>query len=131
MSSLVFIIPKTHSVIKQGLQWRVGWKPEASTYPALLGGADWAIELTAPELQEFQNLLQHLIHSLEQIAPELMDEEKITCEAEGRLLWMEVQGYPHSFSLHFILNTGRRAEGSWPATVTPEVIQALNTLEGF
>jgi len=130
MSSSDSTPPKT-TVIKQGPQWRVGWKPEAPEYPALLGGADWAIELTAPELQEFQQLLQQLIHSLEQIAPELMEEETITCEAEGSLLWMEVQGYPHSFSLHFILNTGRRAEGTWPAIVTPEVIHALNTLEGF
>jgi len=118
-------------VIKQGSQWRVGWKPEEIEYPALLGGADWAIELRATELQEFQRLLQQLIHSLEQIAPELMEEEKITCEAEGSFLWVEVEGYSHSFSLHFILNTGRRAEGTWPAAVTPEVIQALNTLEGF
>ena len=118
-------------MIREGDGWRVGWRPHAREYPALLAGADWAVELTEAELHEFRRLLQRLVDSLEQIAPELMDGEKITCEAEGSLVWMEVEGFPHFFSLHFILNTGRRMEGSWPGSVTPEAIDALNLLEGF
>ncbi|MDJ1185889.1 DUF1818 family protein [Roseofilum casamattae] len=118
-------------MIREGNGWRVGWRPDAREYPALLAGADWAIELTNAELEEFCRLLQQLVDSLQHIAPELMDAEKITCEAEGSLIWMEVEGFPHFFSLHFILNTGRRMEGSWPDSVTPEVINALNLLGGF
>ncbi len=118
-------------MIKQGQGWRVGWNPQQQEYPALLAGEHWAVELTASEFEQFGALLQQLIATLDQMAAELMAEEKITCEAEGNLVWMEVQGYPHSFDLHFILNRGRRAEGTWPRAIAPELIQALNTLEGF
>jgi len=37
-------------VIKSGLGWRVGWNPNAVEFKGLVGGDDWAIELTEAEL---------------------------------------------------------------------------------
>jgi len=62
---------------------------------------------------------------------ELMDEEAITCEVETDLLWLEANGYPHAYSLHLMLRTGRRAEGHWTAAVVPELIQAVRSLKVF
>ncbi|MFE1746651.1 DUF1818 family protein [Coleofasciculus sp. H7-2] len=118
-------------LIKSGVGWRIGWNPNTAEYKGLVGGDDWAMELTEAELNDFCRLLAQLAESMRQIAAELMDEEKIACEAESDLLWMEVEGYPHAYSLRFILHTGRRGEGSWTPAAVPELLQATQMLKVF
>jgi hypothetical protein len=118
-------------VVKTGSGWRLGWNPQATDYQGLVGGDDWAIELTEAELDDFCRLLGQLAQAMSQMADELMDEEKITCEAESDLLWMEVEGYPHAYTLRFILNTGRCCEGSWLAESVPGLVQAAGSLKVF
>jgi len=118
-------------VVKSGVGWRIGWNPDTSEFKGLVGGEDWAIELTEAELTEFCRLVEQLAQSIAQSADELMDEEKISCEAESDLLWMEVEGYPHAYSLRFILNTGRRAEGNWSVAAVPGLVQAIQVLKVF
>ncbi|MBD1895600.1 DUF1818 family protein [Coleofasciculus sp. FACHB-712] len=118
-------------LIKSGVGWRIGWNPNTTEFKGLVGGDDWAIELTEAELNEFCRLLAQLAESMSQIATELMDEEKIACETESDLLWMEVEGYPHAYSLRFILHTGRRGEGSWNEAAVPGLMQAAQMLKVF
>jgi hypothetical protein len=72
-----------------------------------------------------------LATTLEQLSAELMAEERIACEAESPLLWLEVEGYPHAYQLHLILNTGRRAEGHWPEAAAAELVMATQRLMVF
>jgi len=116
-------------LIKNGLGWRLGWNPKATDYQGLVGGDDWAIELTEAELDDFCRLLAQLAQTMSQMASELMESEKITCEAESDLLWMEVAGVPSTYTLHFILNTGRRCEGSWLPPAVPGLVQAAQSLK--
>lgn len=118
-------------VVKSGPGWRMGWNPQAEVYKALLGGEDWAMELTEAEFEDFCRLVGQLTASMSQMASELMDEEKIACEAECDRLWMEVEGYPQSYSLRFILSSGRRCEGYWPPVVVPELLPSLNLIKMF
>ncbi len=118
-------------VIKSGAGWRIGWNPNALEFKGLVGTDDWAIELSEAELNEFCRLLTQLADTMKQIGTELMDEEKIACEAESDLLWMEVEGYPHSYSLRLILNTGRGVEGRWHPSAIEGLLQASNTLKVF
>ncbi|MBE9207765.1 DUF1818 family protein [Nostoc sp. LEGE 06077] len=118
-------------LIKSGSGWRIGWNQNAAEYKGLVGTDDWAIELTEAELNEFCRLLAQLADTMKQLAAELMDEEKIACEAESDLLWMEVEGYPHEYGLRFILNTGRCAEGRWNASAIPGLLQAAGMLKVF
>jgi len=118
-------------VVRHGAGWRIGWNPNANEFKGLVGGDDWAIELTEAELNDFCRLLGQLGESISQLASELMDEEKISCEAESDLLWMEVAGYPHEYNLRFLLNTGRRGEGIWPTAAVPGLIQAALMLKIF
>lgn len=118
-------------VVKSGVGWRIGWNPNATQFKGLVGGDSWAIELTEPELNDFCQLLEQLVETISQIASELMDEEKITCEVESSLLWMEVEGYPQAYSLRLILYTGRCAEGSWAANAVPGLVQATQMLKVF
>ena len=118
-------------VFKEGDGWRIGFNPNPATYQGLIGGQDWAIELTLAEWQDFCRLVGQLTETMQAIATELMDEEKITCEAESDLIWLEVTGYPQSYSLRFILNQGRCCEGQWPPEVVQDFIQSLQTLSVF
>ena len=118
--------------IKSGEGWRIGWDDNAdSAFQGLVAGDNWAIELTAEELTDLCRLAWQLADSVEAIAPELMDEERITCEAESDKLWIEVEGYPSAFSLRFILQTGRRGEGAWPSEAVPALLQAMAGLAVF
>ena len=118
-------------VVKRGAGWRIGWNPNASEFKGLVGADDWAIELTEAELNDFCRLSGQLVETMSQLASELMDEEKIACEAESDLLWMQVEGYPHAYSLRLILNTGRCAEGSWADVAVPGLVQAAQMLRVF
>ncbi|MDZ8050167.1 MAG: DUF1818 family protein [Aulosira sp. ZfuVER01] len=118
-------------VVKSGSGWRIGWNPNAPEFKGLLGTDDWAIELTEAELNDFCRLFAKLADTMKQLATELMDEEKIACEAESDLLWMEVEGYPHAYSLRLILNTGRCAEGRWNDSAVPSLLQAAGMLKVF
>lgn len=118
-------------VLKTGTGWRIGWNPEAAVFKGLVGTDDWAIELTQAELNDFCRLSAQLAETMNQMTNELMDEEKITCEAQSELMWMEVSGYPQAYSLRFILNTGRCAEGNWLETAVTGLVQAAQTLQVF
>jgi hypothetical protein len=118
-------------LLKTGKGWRIGWNPEAEKYPGLVGSDDWAIELTEAELNDFCRLLLQLVETMNQMKAELMDEEKISCEAESDLLWLEVDGYPHAYSLRLILNYNRRCEGNWKEGVAQELAEAASRLKVF
>lgn len=117
--------------VKRGNGWQLGWNPDAEQFRGLVGGSDWAIELTEAELDDFCRLLQQLSQTLRQLSHELMDEEKVCCEAESDRIWVEVEGFPEQFTVRFLVLTGRGAEGSWPASVVPELIQATQMLKVF
>ena len=116
--------------IKSGDGWRIGWHPHGAIYQGLVGTEDWAIELTKAELNDFYRLLSQLVATMTQMSAELMDEEKICCEAETDLLWLEVEGYYNFYSLRLILNCDRRCEVSWKEGVAPLIIGAFNSI-GF
>jgi len=117
--------------LKRGVGWRLGWNPEAVEFQGLVGGDEWAIELTEAELNDFCRLVAQLAHTMSQMANELMDEEKINCEVESDRIWLEAEGYPHSYTLRMLLLKGRRGEGSWLSTAVPELIAASQVLRVF
>jgi len=47
----------------------------------------------------FCRLSGQLVETMSHLASELMEEEKISCEAESDLLWLQVEGYAHAYSL--------------------------------
>jgi Domain of unknown function (DUF1818) len=122
--------PFMDKVLKSGTGWRIGWNP-AGEYQGLVGGDDWAFELTAGELADFCRLLGQLADNMRSIQAELMDEESIACEAESELIWMQVEGLPSKYSLRLILSTSRSCEGNWAAEIVPELITAVDSLKFF
>ncbi|BDA74944.1 hypothetical protein CAL7716_091100 [Calothrix sp. PCC 7716] len=118
-------------VIKSGVGWRIGWNASAPKFKGLVGTSDWSVELTQAELDDFCRLSAQLADTMKQLAPELMDSEKIAIEAESDLIWMEAEGYHHSYSLRFIINNERACEGKWEVDAVPGLLQAASTLKVF
>lgn len=117
--------------IKSGSGWRLGWDGDATEFCGLVGGDNWAIELTEAEFSDFCRLTLQLAETMSQMSQELMAEERICCEVESDRLWLEAEGYPHAYGLHFILLTGRRGEGGWTETAVTELVQAVQMLHVF
>ncbi|NER82730.1 MAG: DUF1818 family protein [Leptolyngbya sp. SIO1D8] len=117
--------------LKEGKGWRLGLNLDVTTFKGLVGGDNWAVEMTAAEFNDFCCLTLRLVDTLQAMSSELMDEERLVCEQETDYIWVEVEGYPNQYSLRFILLTGRKVEGGWSTTVTSELVQTLPSLTLF
>ncbi|MGB3136797.1 MAG: DUF1818 family protein [Nodosilinea sp.] len=117
--------------MQEGSGWRLGWDTTAPHYRGLLAGDTWAIELTETEFFVFRRLVVEIDATIEAIAAELADSERVTCEAEADGLWLEIDGFPHAYSLRFILLSNRRCEGEWDAVAAQELVQAVHHLALF
>jgi Domain of unknown function (DUF1818) len=117
--------------LRSGTGWRLGWDNEPIAFPGLVGGDEWAIEVTAAELEDFCHLAAQLAETMRQMSQELMDKERISCEVESDRLWLEAEGYPHAYDLRLIVLTGRRGEGFWEAAAVPELLRAMQVLKVF
>jgi hypothetical protein len=54
-----------------------------ASFAGLVGTENWAVELTAAELEDFGRLLLELAATMANMQAELMSEERISCEAES------------------------------------------------
>lgn len=124
------MVGQLERLMRSGDGWRIGWHPQGGEYRGLIGSDDWAIELTETEFADFCRLLKQLVETMITMKAELMEQERISCEAETALLWMEVEGYSDRYSLRIILNSDRRCEGNWAEGVAPKLVDAFNSL-GF
>lgn len=115
-------------MLKKGIGWRIGWREEAEIYKGLIGSEEWAFELTVDEMEDFCHLLGKLAENMTQIAEHLMEEEKISCEVESKLIWLEAEGYAGNYSLRVIILKNRSCEGNWLSTAVPELIEAVKSL---
>ncbi|NDJ18971.1 DUF1818 family protein [Myxacorys almedinensis] len=118
-------------LLKTGSGWRIGWDSSAPKFKGLVGADEWAVELTEAEFHDFCRLLTQLSQTLQHTAGELMDEEKIACELESSLVWLEAEGYAHAYTLRLMVSSGRKAEGAWAATAVIGLLQAVHTLDVF
>ena len=118
-------------MLREGMGWRLGWDDKRDNFQALVGGEHWALELTQEEFEALRRLAKQLAETMTSMATELMPDEHITCEQETPLLWMEAEGFPHSYGLRFILLNGRGGEGAWPAAIVPDVLDGLARINIF
>jgi len=105
--------------------WRIGFRSDVDIYKGLVGADSWAIELTEGEFRDFCKLASQLAETMQYMATELSDGEKICCTLETEDICLEVNGYHHTFNLHFQLLTGRRSEGLWDEAAVPFLMEAI------
>ncbi len=89
------------------------------------------MELTKAEFHTFRRLALEVSETMQEIAGELMDDERITCEAEADYLWLEAEGFPRAYRMRFILKSGRQCEGEWDVDATQQVMQVIFHLTVF
>jgi predicted GNAT superfamily acetyltransferase len=118
-------------ILKNGDGWRIGWNPQAEIYKGLVGNEEWAIELTEAEFNDFCRLLTQLAETMGQMQEELMEQERIAIEAESDLIWLEIEGYPHLYSLRLIIHEHRRCEGNWAEGAANRLVAAIPILKIF
>lgn len=111
-----------------GRGWRIGWLPDAYPFQGLVGGDNWAFELTRQELKEFCQIGIQLIESMQAMAFELSEAEKLTCTAETENIWLEASGYPDNFNLRLQILTGRRGEGMWTHKSLMDMMAAITAI---
>jgi len=111
-----------------GEGWRIGWRSDTDIYKGLVGADSWAIELTEGEFKDFCKLAARLAETMQLMATELSDGEKICCTLETEDITLEANGYPHDFTLHLQLLTGRKGEGFWDADAVSFLLNAIANL---
>ena len=125
---LHFISQHKSKQLLSGEGWRIGWRSDVDIYKGLVGADNWAIELTESEFKDFCKLASQLAETMQIMAIELSDAEKICCTQETEDISLEVNGFPDTFTLHLQLLTGRRSEGLWDADAVPFLIEAIADL---
>jgi len=118
-------------LVKRGDGWQIGWDASAPEFCGLVGTDRWAIELTAAEFDDFCRLAQQVADALRAIAAELMDGERVACEAESATLWLEAEGFPERYTLQAILKSGRRCEAFWDEVAARELTTAARSIHVF
>ena len=127
--------------ICEGDGWLLVMDPGRAPFPALIGGAGWASELTGAELVTLQRAARRLTAQHEAMAGALIAEEAVDMELElpigdGRTgglgsLWLGLSGDRHHWSLQLVLTPGpgsRAMEGSWSAAASAAFAAALERL---
>ena len=125
---LHFISQHKSKQLLSGEGWRIGWRSDVDIYKGLVGADNWAIELTESEFKDFCKLASQLAETMQIMAIELSDAEKICCTQETEDISLEVNGFPDAFTLHLQLLTGRRSEGIWEPDAVPFLIEAIANL---
>jgi hypothetical protein len=121
--------------IQAGEGWRLRLDPQRQPFAVLIGGGDWAAELTAAEAAWLQAGVRTLVEQLAALTPQLMPEETIELEHTRQGLWLQLSGWPQRWSLRFVLEpypslagAGRGFEGGWDAAASPALAAALLAL---
>lgn len=109
--------------------------PQRQPFSVLIGGRDWAAELSLGEARLLQAGVCSLLDQLETITPLLVPEETVELEHAVEGLWLQLSGLPGAWSLRFVLEPqpalaggGRGLEGGWDATASAALAAALQAL---
>lgn len=114
--------------VQEGEGWR--WLEDSARHPfvVLIGGQDWAVELTAEEARGLQQGLIQLVQEHRGLIDQLMPEEAISLELERGPLWMALEGDRELWRLRFVLtppSASRAVEGAWQPEASVALVAAL------
>ncbi len=115
----------------EGKGWRLAWEADRQPFVLLIGGADWATELTAAEAHGLRESVLTLLDQRAAIADRLMAEESLSLELEREGWWLGLEGDHGSWCLRFVLSPGpggRAVEGGWGAAASAGFAAALKQL---
>jgi len=117
---------------KEGPGWRIIKDSSRDNFSTLIGGKNWAIELTQLEWDSLVKAVIDLSDQYKDVKPQLMEDEDITLELE-RKPWLAIlKGDQNGWNLKLILSgsisCNRGVEVYWPRKVTKQVLNAMRTM---
>ena len=119
-------------ISQEGPGWRLAWDPTRKSFPVLLGGDDWAFELSDEEWRSFVKLVLDLVQEHDQIKSQLMEQESISLELERDFWSACLAGDKDNWSLQVLLQeqqaNKRGVEAFWPASSTKDLLLSMRTI---
>tara|TARA_Y100001968_G_scaffold4931_1_gene4359 strand:+ start:76 stop:456 length:381 start_codon:yes stop_codon:yes gene_type:complete len=117
---------------KEGPGWRIIRDLSRDNFSTLIGGENWAIDLTQSEWKILVKVVNDLSYQYEDIKDQLMGDEDITLELESPPWLAILKGDQYGWDLKLILNgslaLNRGAEVYWPSKVSKQVANAMRTM---
>ena len=117
---------------REGPGWLIARDPSREKYPVMIGGNDWAFELTQNEWESLIPLLFDLEKQVALLGNQLMPEEAITLELERTPWWACLDGEIDCWSLQLILKSGqcdsRGIEAFWPVPAAQSISTAMRII---
>ncbi len=117
---------------QKGPGWRLSKDLSRQPFSVLIGGENWAVELTESEGLCLASVITELAEQHHRLKEQLMDEESICIEMEKGPWWGCLEGDKFSWSLQAILtgdsNGLRGIEFSWPSPVAESVGEAMRIM---
>ncbi|MFO8238567.1 MAG: DUF1818 family protein [Prochlorococcaceae cyanobacterium] len=120
--------------VQEGPGWRLCLDSNRGSFPVLIGGEGWAVELEADEARALAEGCSRLSDELAVLADRLMPEEELSLELERGPLWLELEGRPQAWRLRFVLTPGpgaRGVEAGWSEAASQAVVAALRQIPEF
>lgn len=114
--------------VQEGEGWRLLVDPARCPFSVLIGGTDWAAELTPAEAALMARGVACLRKQHGALVDQLLAEEAISLEWESGELWLALEGDRTSWRLRFVLTPGaglRGLEGAWTPAASAALAAAL------
>lgn len=105
----------------QGSGWRWGWNGERG----LIGGEDWAMELSPEEWWDWCRRCDQIWSTWQTLQAHLMPGENLTLEQHSPLLTLILTGSSEQMTLYVQLHTGRVAEGQWQGAAVYSLLASV------
>ncbi len=116
----------------EGPGWRLAWDPLRGKFPVLVGGDNWAFELSKSEWRNLVLVVFDLIDQHEKLVDRLMPGELISLEIEREGWWACIDGDRSSWDLKVLLEGDRDLvrgiEGSWPIPAAQSMVEAMRSM---
>lgn len=115
---------------QEGPGWRLVRDSDRAPFSVLVGGLDWAFELSDDEWTSLADVVISLVDQHRALVDQLMDEESIELELDRAPWWGCLEGTREAWSLSVVLSAtmGRSVEGSWRPPAAQAMAAAMRTL---
>ena len=116
----------------EGSGWRLERDKSRPKFSVLIGGDNWALELSDEEWNALKTVISKLIEQHESCRSSLMPEEAISIEIELSPWWGCIDGNRDEWTLKLILSGddlySRGLEMFWPIPAAQIMVSAMRTM---
>ena len=115
---------------QEGPGWRLVQDLSRGPFCVLVGGHDWAFELTLEEWDALSDVVLTLVDQHRALADQLMDEESIELELDRSPWWGCLDGTREAWGLSVVLtaSASRSVEATWRSPAAQAMAAAMQTL---